>query len=266
MKGPNQNQFVECTLGKPCNIKLTGESMGIIPGEGCPFKLMIVEDIGDPRPCGTGTGPPGGLATTFEKLDNPDTVANEPVCDTYELKTAISKDTDMTKTYALCWGLSPIQDQDMTHHIGFFTMYGPIQKNFWCTMGLPCELVLDGTGFVSSNALLLAIGNDLELCRLLAVDLVPQSTDLFSLGAGFKNPNAVNDSTPHGSYLMGKPLEPHQNAELNAAATGYEVGYRVCWGSTWDSNGQLAADIADDTFQIDIGVFNLYGPVAKDFA
>ena len=57
-------------------------------------------------------------------------------------------------------------------------------------MGVPFELLTEGSGLASTNAVLVAVGTDVTFCDLLVKNLIAD------FGASFNNPEAVRAGVP----------------------------------------------------------------------
>lgn len=238
LKGPQSGQSFECTLGTQCLVSVAGFELPAAPAE---YGLVIVLDSGAGNPCGT-----GAVQASFTGLENPDTVEDD-VRDT-DFDMGIPTAGDTTASYAACWGNRPSSLTDYIYLVGSFTMNGPANgQSHSCTMGRACTITLTGTGFVATNAILIAVG-DSQICQYL-IDAV-----VTDFGTSFSNPDSVT-APGYTSFSMGKALQAHNNLPGS--------GYRVCWASA-PTLTPPAKQVSD--YRLDTGSFTLNGPVKANQA
>jgi hypothetical protein len=245
VNGP-YDQFLQCTMAVPCRISVTGIALGhrskvlIIP------RTSSCGDTIDPTPSWTGLINPAGTAL----LAVPAAGYNLADGDTYNAGMATAGDPGFE--FILCWAFDPAGGLGTSEYrvpVGAFWVNGPKQGiSISCTLGQPCNLVLEGWGLQNTNRVLIAAGT--AACGTDGIESAVME--------GITNPQLVTDDDFDNSYAMGAVMVGGSYgvcrvAEPAASCIGSH--YRLCW-----SQGEQLVGGGDPLYNVFLGGFSMSGP------
>ena len=233
-------QHTTCTLGRPCNIVMTGvcfsEKNSIImvnKTTGCGASARKVDMYGV---ASTALNPSGDLKNHYS------TEVGESNTATYALGN-ISQRGDWETEYTICWGELPDMtkspDTYLSDHLvdyGELLVVGPHQNDYTCHVGLKCEVLITGKYLNKSQYISVFKGTTAEDC--LQAD---------------NNVTGWNQHDVHGPYSL--PYDGRDAMIVNLGIPTYGAPgkeYVVCWGTTADNTNVLA------------GTIDLSGPIYSD--
>jgi hypothetical protein len=139
--GPDLADFV-CTLGLPCAFTTTG--FGLQPSNG-----IVVLSAGS---CGDGAVAEGAGRLNFPEMDYAEwrwENSYDPIG--YDFGRPLRM--DKTDVFTLCWGHSPSSLADFNVQIDAAELIGPFLTDLHCTLGMPCDVTVDGYGLQDSNSI-----------------------------------------------------------------------------------------------------------------
>jgi hypothetical protein len=223
LAGPFTRDF-ECTLGVACSVVISG------------YKLAATDAV-----VALSSGTCGNASAAY----NNDTWRIERVAELASNGSNASFDfaTPLVGTpglfYRLCWGHNATALEDFKVELDpMAELVGPFTRNFECTLGIACAVVLEGYRMNLSNGL-----------------VVIDSADPCGAAGNISNetwdreaPTAIGSSDQNGtnaSYNFSTPVR---------GLAG--LSYRLCWG--WNP-----VNVSDFNVQIDADV-ELVGPFVRD--
>merc|ERR1719506_2038712 len=135
--------------------------------------------------------------------------------------------------YRLCWSHDPANETDFNVELdGTFSIFGTLETNHTCTLGVLCALSLQGTGLAVANELQIRIVGDNAGCR-----------------------SELNGTESEALVSM-SPISPtaaelavFRFGVLTEAAAG--SGYALCW----DASPQSPLGAAD--YRVEVGRLTL---------
>jgi len=236
-------------MAVPCHISLTGVNLVhlsqvlIIP------RTSNCGDIITPIPAWTGMLNPALGMLLAAPAVGPYTFAN---ADTYNGGIATAGEPGFE--FTLCWAFAPAggagaATSEYKVPVGNFWVNGPRQGiSLACTLGQPCNMVLDGWGLQNTNKVLIAAGT--APCGDPALESAVMQ--------GITNPKRVTDDAYDNMYAMGAVMVGGSYGVCrvaNPAASCIGSHYRLCW-----SQGEQLSGGGDPLYNVYLGVFSMSGP------
>jgi hypothetical protein len=214
---------MECTLGLPCRLSLSGYRLNTTN------KLVAISQ----GRCGDATAT---FANETWGIVNATNVSEDGVASSsYDF--GIPLVGLAGSFYRLCWGFDPVDITDFGVEIDSEAeLVGPFVREFECTLGLSCTVMLSGYRLSESNALV-------ALTEGSCGDMnASYSSDSWTI----QQPASLLDGGGNTSYDFGTPV---------AGLTG--SFYKLCWSHE-------STDLEDMRVEID-GKAELVGPFVREF-
>ena len=152
---------VSCMVGEFCNVTLTG--LNLVPSN----RLIIISE----NTCGQADSEYvmySGIGQPISPVPNPTAIltqGDDPTAPSYGLYMfGISTERKNSVGYTVCWASDPftnltrgnsIDPRQYNVPIGRFNMFGTDPSNGSCILGQQCAITLTGTGFATTNRVLL---------------------------------------------------------------------------------------------------------------